>query len=168
MKNKDIGKFEDHDVKIFTTNYEDEVVNQLLSLLSVPVFKDAKIRLMPDCHAGAGCCIGFTSNLGEYVIPNIVGVDIGCSISVVKLKDRTIDFSKLDEVIKSRIPVGKEVHDNTNYLDKHYHSQYFKGKELITSCICYRELKDPKRLYRALGSLGGGEDLIASVRVNSS
>lgn len=168
MKEEDIKKFEGSDVKIFTTNYEEGVISQLLNLLSVPVFKDAKIRLMPDCHSGAGCCIGFTADLGKYVIPNIVGVDIGCSISVVKIKERDINFDKLDEVIKTRIPVGHNVHTDLDYLDKHYHSQYIRSKELIGDCVCYRELKDPKRLYKSLGSLGGGEELIASIRVNSS
>lgn len=156
MKTEDVEKFEGHDVKIFTTNYEESVISQLQDLLSVPVFKDAKIRLMPDCHSGAGCCIGFTADLGKYVIPNIVGVDIGCSISIVKIKEKEIDFGKLDSVIRSKIPSGRDIHKDINYIDKHYHSQYLKGKELIQDCVCYRELKDTKRLYKSLGSLGNG------------
>lgn len=65
-------------LKIFTNNIEEKAVSQIYQLLEQPAFKDAKIRIMPDVHAGAGCVIGFTANLGDKVIPNIVGVDIGC------------------------------------------------------------------------------------------
>ena len=63
-----------NDLKIFTTNIEQEAINQIELLLSQEAFKDCKIRIMPDVHAGAGCVIGFTGNLGDKVIPNIVGV----------------------------------------------------------------------------------------------
>lgn len=53
-------------------------------MLSIGVFSDKKIRIMPDVHAGAGCVIGFTGNLGDKVIPNIVGVDIGCGMRVLE------------------------------------------------------------------------------------
>ena len=66
-----------YDVKIFTDNIEDTAIEQIRQLLSIDVFSDCKIRIMPDVHAGAGCVIGFTGNLGDKVIPNIVGVDIG-------------------------------------------------------------------------------------------
>ena len=72
---------ENYDVRIFTDNIEESAIEQIKALLSVPVFSRCKIRIMPDVHAGAGCVIGFTGNLGERVIPNIVGVDIGCGIS---------------------------------------------------------------------------------------
>ena len=76
---------EGHDVKIFTDNIEENALEQIETLLSVDVFSDKKIRIMPDVHAGAGCVIGFTGNLGDKVIPNIVGVDIGCGMRVLKL-----------------------------------------------------------------------------------
>ena len=74
---------DNHDTKIFTDDIEQNAVEQIKQLLSVDVFGGCKIRIMPDVHAGAGCVIGFTGNLGERVIPNIVGVDIGCGIYVV-------------------------------------------------------------------------------------
>ena len=61
-----------YDVKIFTDNIEDTALEQIRQLLSIDVFSDCKIRIMPDVHAGAGCVIGFTGYLGEKVIPNIV------------------------------------------------------------------------------------------------
>lgn len=61
-------------VKIFTENIEQEALNQINELVSQEAFKDSKIRIMPDVHAGKGCVIGFTGDLGDKVIPNIVGV----------------------------------------------------------------------------------------------
>ncbi|MBR3465832.1 MAG: RtcB family protein, partial [Bacteroidales bacterium] len=75
-----------HNAKIFTDNIEELALEQIQRLLSIKVFADCKIRIMPDVHAGAGCVIGFTGNLGDKVIPNIVGVDIGCGILVQPLE----------------------------------------------------------------------------------
>lgn len=76
---------EGHDVKIFTDNIEENALEQIKELLSIDVFSDKKIRIMPDVHAGAGCVIGFTGDLGDKVIPNIVGVDIGCGMRILNL-----------------------------------------------------------------------------------
>ena len=71
---------EGYDVKIFTDNIEEMALDQIKKLLTIDVFSDKKIRIMPDVHTGVGCVIGFTGNLGDKVIPNIVGVDIGCGM----------------------------------------------------------------------------------------
>ena len=76
---------EGYDVKIFTDNTEENALAQIKELLTIGVFSDKKIRIMPDIHAGAGCVIGFTGDLGDKVIPNIVGVDIGCGMRVFNL-----------------------------------------------------------------------------------
>lgn len=76
---------EGHDVKIFTDNIEDGALEQIKTLLSIDVFAGKKIRIMPDVHVGFGCGIGFTGNLGDKMIPNIVGVDIGCGMRVLRL-----------------------------------------------------------------------------------
>lgn len=65
-------------LKIFARTIEEEAVTQVNTLVAQTAFKDCKVRIMPDCHAGSGCVIGFTADLGDKVIPNIVGVDIGC------------------------------------------------------------------------------------------
>ena len=67
-------------LKIFTNNIEQEAIDQINTLLNQPAFENCKVRIMPDVHAGAGCVIGFTADLGDKVIPNIVGVDIGCGM----------------------------------------------------------------------------------------
>ena len=102
-------------LKIFTNNIEQEALNQINTLISQPAFSECKVRIMPDVHAGAGCVIGFTADLGEKVIPNIVGVDIGCGMLTVELGQIDIDYAKLDTIIHSYIPSGRDVHGGATY-----------------------------------------------------
>ena len=99
------------DLKIYTENIEQEALDQIHTLLSQEAFKDCKVRIMPDVHAGAGCVIGFTADLGKKVIPNIVGVDIGCGMHTLMLGNIDIDFEKLDAVIRQYVPSGRNVHE---------------------------------------------------------
>ena len=80
------------DLKIFTSNIEDKAKEQIDLLLEQEAFKNCKVRIMPDVHAGAGCVIGFTGNLGDKAIPNIVGVDIGCGMLCVELGNIDLDL----------------------------------------------------------------------------
>ena len=89
------GKY--NTAKVFTDNVDSETISQVINLLNQDFVSGCKIRIMPDCHAGASCVIGFTADLGEKVIPNIVGVDIGCGMLVVELGKINID---LEEWIK--------------------------------------------------------------------
>ena len=153
---------EGYDVKIFTENIEDNAIEQIRQLLSIGVFSDCKIRIMPDVHAGAGCVIGFTGNLGDKVIPNIVGVDIGCGMIVKPfLCCNPIDFHALNEYILHAIPSGRDIRDE-NYLalPGKYSELYQNAKQLILQLRCYRELKEVRRLYKSIGSLGGGNHFI--------
>lgn len=137
------------DLKIFTENIEPEALNQIYTLIKQPAFEDCKVRIMPDVHAGAGCVIGFTADLGDKVIPNIVGVDIGCGMLTVELGKIDINFEELDKAIRKRVPSGKNVHDG----------RIVRFDEL-QDLYCYRELKDTKRLERSIGTLGGGNHFI--------
>ena len=137
------------DLKIFTDDVEQEAVNQINELLDQEAFKDSKIRIMPDVHAGKGCVIGFTGNLGDKVIPNIVGVDIGCGMLCVELGNIDLDLERLDKIIREYVPSGFEVHDERKY-------KFLELQDLK----CYRELKDTKRLERSIGTLGGGNHFI--------
>lgn len=137
------------DLKIFTDDIEQEAVNQINELLNQEAFKDSKIRIMPDVHAGKGCVIGFTGNLGDKVIPNIVGVDIGCGMLCVELGNIDLDLERLDKIIREYVPSGFEVHDERKY-------KFLELQDLK----CYRELKDTKRLERSIGTLGGGNHFI--------
>ena len=137
------------DLKIFTKNIEQEAIDQIDELLNQEAFKDSKIRIMPDVHAGKGCVIGFTGDLGDKVIPNIVGVDIGCGMLCVELGNIDLDLERLDKIIREYVPSGFEVHDERKY-------KFLKLQDLK----CYRELKDTKRLERSIGTLGGGNHFI--------
>ena len=85
--------------KIFSNTIEESAAEQIKQLCDQEFVKDARIRIMPDVHAGAGCVIGFTADLGEMVIPNIVGVDIGCGMLTVDLGKVNLDYAKVDETI---------------------------------------------------------------------
>ncbi len=137
------------DLKIFADLVESEAVEQINNLIKQEAFKDCKIRIMPDVHTGSGCVIGFTADLGYKVIPNIVGVDIGCGMFTVNLGKQDMDFDRLDNIIKKNIPYGKDIHE----------ARQFKFDKL-QSLHCYRELKDTKRIERSIGTLGGGNHFI--------
>ena len=153
---------QNHDVKIFTDNIETTAIEQIERLLTIPAFGGCKIRIMPDVHAGAGCVIGFTGDLGEKVIPNIVGVDIGCGILVQPFTCmKEIDYHDLNEFILHHIPSGRNYRDNKYApLQQKYMDAYRESKDLIKQLRCYRELKETKRLNLSIGSLGGGNHFI--------
>ena len=155
---------EGYDVKIFTDNVEDTALDQIKQLLSIDVFSDKKIRIMPDVHAGAGCVIGFTGNLGDKVIPNIVGVDIGCGMRILKLgKIEDIDFHAFNEHINSTIPSGMWIREEKRGFKPLVNEEmdiYREAKELLNSLYCYRDLKNQDRIKKAIGSLGGGNHFI--------
>ncbi|MGN0362544.1 MAG: RtcB family protein, partial [Bilifractor sp.] len=107
------------------------------------------VRIMPDCHAGKGCVIGFTADMQDKIIPNVVGVDIGCGMLTVELGRIDIDFDRLDAVIRQYVPSGREV--NSGRL------MHFPEMQTMN---CYRNLKDSRKIERAIGSLGGGNHFI--------
>ncbi len=137
------------DLKIFTNNIGEKAKEQIDLLLNQESFKDCKIRIMPDVHAGSGCVIGFTGNLGDKVIPNIVGVDIGCGMLCVELGRVNIDLERLDKIVHEFVPSGFKVHEERKH-------RFIELNQLK----CYQELKDTQRLERSLGTLGGGNHFI--------
>lgn len=137
------------DLKIFTDNIEQEAIEQIDLLLEQEPFKNCKVRIMPDVHAGKGCVIGFTADLGNKVIPNIVGVDIGCGMLCVELGKIDLDLQRLDEVINNCIPSGRNIREH-KLIDF----------ERINELYCLRELKETKKFNRAIGTLGGGNHFI--------
>ncbi len=137
------------DLKIFTKNIEEEAIKQIELLLEQEPFRNCKVRIMPDVHAGKGCVIGFTADLGDKVIPNIVGVDIGCGMLCVELGNIEIDLEKLDKVINEYIPAGRNIREHK-----------LMDFEIINQLHCLRELKETKKFNRAIGTLGGGNHFI--------
>ena len=135
--------------KVFCDKLEPEVVLQIVELCNQNFCKDSKIAIMPDTHAGKGCVIGFTADLGDKVIPNIVGVDIGCGMLTVELGNIDIDLKELDDIINKYVPSGKNVHEGRVV-------RFSRFQELN----CYRDLKNSKRIERSIGTLGGGNHFI--------
>ena len=135
-------------LKIFTQNIEPVALNQIYTLLAQPSFASQRVRIMPDVHAGAGCVVGFTSTMTDKIIPNLIGVDIGCGMLTTRLNLREIDLEKLDLFIKKNIPCGSEVLKEVD------------GEDLIKSLYCYKELRNMDRLLGSLGTLGGGNHFI--------
>lgn len=155
---------EGYDVKIFTDNIEANALEQIEELLSIDVFSDKKIRIMPDVHAGAGCVIGFTGDLGDKVIPNIVGVDIGCGMRVLNLgRISEINYHAFHEYIRANVPSGKIVREDRlgfKPLIGEEMEIYREAKQLVRELYCYRDVKDSGRINRSIGSLGGGNHFI--------
>ena len=141
------GKY--NSAKVFIDTCEDSCIEQIRSLLDQEPFHDAKVRIMPDCHAGKSCVIGFTADLGDKIIPNIVGVDIGCGMLTVKLGKIDIDYAKFDDIVRTYVPSGREVNEGRLM-------RFSKIQEMK----CFRELEDTRKMERAIGSLGGGNHFI--------
>lgn len=135
--------------KIFSNTIEESAAEQIKQLCDQEFVKDARIRIMPDVHAGAGCVIGFTADLGEMVIPNIVGVDIGCGMLTIDLGKVNLDYAKVDETIRAHVPAGTKVHEGR-----------FNRFDELQDLACYRMLKNSKRIDRSIGTLGGGNHFI--------
>ena len=135
--------------RVFTDNLEAGAEEQIIELLNQDFIEDSKVRIMPDVHQGMGCVIGFTADMGDKVIPNIVGVDIGCGMLTVELGDVDIDLPQLDDIINKRIPSGRSVHEGRKH-------RFDRLNELH----CYRDLKGTRRIERSIGTLGGGNHFI--------
>ena len=126
---------------------ETEAIEQIQRMCDYEFTKGSKVRIMPDVHAGKGCTIGTTMTVHDKVVPNIVGVDIGCGMYTIDLGYEDVDFEKLDEAAHF-VPSGMNVWDGR--IEKFD----------LTNLRCYRYLKDTKRLERSLGTLGGGNHFI--------
>ena len=126
---------------------EEEAIEQIRRMCDYPMTEGSKIRIMPDVHSGKGCTIGTTMTVTDKVVPNVVGVDIGCGMYTVNLGKTDIDFEKVDEAAHF-IPSGTNVWEGR------------KERFDLTGLACFRELKDTRRLERSLGTLGGGNHFI--------
>ena len=134
-------------LKIFASIIDDATTNQIQTLSQSDAYKDAIIRIMPDCHAGLGCTIGSVIQYTDRVVPNTVGVDIGCGMLVVELGNIDINLERLDEAINDLIPAGfHKVHDTPA---GHFNLQSFNAP-----------LKEKEYLQCSIGTLGGGNHFI--------
>jgi len=137
--------------KVFTENIDSVTIGQVIGMLNEPFTENSKIRIMPDCHAGKGSVVGTTMTIQDKVVPNLVGVDIGCGVLVTKIqatKDE-IDFNKLDEVINKYIPAGMNVRSKAHRF---------------ASKVDFDKIRtdfNRERAEKSIGTLGGGNHFIS-------
>lgn len=143
------GKF--NEAYIYSSNAESKSIEQIENICNMEVFKDSKIRIMPDVHAGAGCTIGTTMTISSAIVPNMVGVDIGCGMEVCQIKEKELDLEKLDNLIKNEIPCGREVREKTHPFARDIH---------ISDLKCINDVKHLNKESLAIGTLGGGNHFI--------
>ena len=134
----------------YTNDLEKTAAEQIKTVCDQSFFAGSRIRIMPDVHAGLGCTIGTTMTVADRVVPGMVGVDIGCGMETVKLRERTIDFDRLDALIRKEIPFGREVRDIHHPLNYEIDLNELK-------CSPYVNLH---RARRSIGTLGGGNHFI--------
>ena len=141
------GRFASADV--FATDVEDYARTQIKMILDNQVSINSKVCLMPDCHPGKVGPIGLTMTVTDKVIPQLMGVDIGCGMLMAKVEGR-MEFPKLDRVIKENVPSGFNIR-------KAPHNK--AGFEVISDLRCIRAVNGDKAL-KSLGTLGGGNHFI--------
>mgnify|MGYP006935500752 CR=1 FL=1 len=142
--------------KIFTDNVEESALEQISILCDQPFMEGQKLRIMPDVHWGNGCCVGTTMTLKDKVVSNLVGVDIGCGMYTVQIKEKEIDLERLDKVIRSQVPSGFNIH---------------QGKNPAVDALGLDKLRCLKainidRAGKSLGTLGGGNHFIEADKDN--
>ena len=135
---------------VTTDNIEEEAIGQITELVNHECSEGSKIVIMPDVHAGAGCVIGTTMTIKDRVVPNLVGVDIGCGVLAVEILDKELDFDKLQSVIDKYVPSGFSVHEEERFDDS---GLQYLGTPLSKN--------DKSHILRSIGTLGGGNHFIS-------
>lgn len=135
---------------IYTDNIEPDAVKQVEMLCSQEFIRDSKIRIMPDVHSGAGCTIGTTMTIEDKIVPNLVGVDIGCGMEVIKLDNHRIELQKLDKLIYEKIPCGFSIRDKEHRFNDEIDLDQLKCKDEVNLI----------RARLSIGTLGGGNHFI--------
>lgn len=135
---------------IFTDIIEDYALAQIQMLCNNEAFKDCTIRIMPDVHPGKVGTIGFTSTVGKRVLPNVVGIDVGCGVTLAKLKQKKTEFGKFDKVIREKVPCGFNVRKKP-----HRFIQEFDFLQLHCA-----EHVNIEKAALSLGTLGGGNHFL--------
>lgn len=136
--------------KVYTDVIEPSAEGQIRALCDQQFAAGSKIRIMPDVHTGKGCTIGTTMTVGDFVVPNLVGVDIGCGMDVVRLSEKRINLPEPDSFIRKNIPHGRDVRERP-------HRSH--GRIDIDELICIKKV-DTRRAKESLGTLGGGNHFI--------
>lgn len=136
--------------KVFTDVVDSESISQVINLLNQPYAEEAHVRMMPDIHAGAGCTIGTTMVIKDKICPNLVGVDIGCGMETIKIKEKHLEPQKLDTVIRNGIPSGFSIREKAHR---------FASEIDLTELHCAKQVNIDRALC-SIGTLGGGNHFI--------
>lgn len=160
------GKYTD--CKVFAPEVEASAIQRIFSFLNCPVFAGVQIRIMPDVHEGKGAVIGFTAHVGDKVIPNVIGVDIGCGVQGVKSSEKAdkVFFTEFDKWLRAEVPAGKN-HRVKPYKDlervylemignQSQWSDFEKGIERVGRLVA----QSPFQIWCQVGTLGGGNHFI--------
>ena len=142
------GKY--NTAKVFTDVLEEQSAAQILQLCDQEFTAGSRIRIMPDVHAGAGCTIGTTMTISDKVVPNLVGVDIGCGMETAKLRETRIEMGKLDKLIYGAIPSGFSIRNKPHRF----------AAQLDLDALYCRKFVDTRRGVLSVGTLGGGNHFI--------
>lgn len=142
------GKFAE--AKVFTDVVDSASISQVINLLNQPYAEGSRVRMMPDIHAGAGCTIGTTMTIKDKICPNLVGVDIGCGMETIRLREKHIELQQLDKLIRREIPSGFAIRTKPH--------RYLKQIDL-SSLHCAKHI-DMDRAEKSIGTLGGGNHFI--------
>ena len=136
--------------KIFTDVIDQASIAQVIELCNQEFAAGSRIRLMPDIHAGAGCTIGTTMTITDKVVPNLVGVDIGCGMETIRVREGHMELQKLDKLIYEKIPSGFDIRAKAHrYLD-----------QIDLEELCCARHVDLLRAEKSIGTLGGGNHFI--------
>lgn len=142
------GKY--NTAKVFTDVVDEDSIAQVQLLCNQAFVTDSRIRLMPDIHAGAGCTIGTTMTISDKIVPNLVGVDIGCGVEVVRCKEKHIEVQKLDKLIYNKIPSGFHMRDKAHA---------YAAKVNLEELYCFHKI-NARKAEKSVGTLGGGNHFI--------
>ena len=156
---------------VYNDDVEETALDQIKTMMDSDSFEGMKVRVMPDIHAGKGSVIGFTATYNDKIIPNIIGVDIGCGVTCFKLPKTRIDFEKLHDFIMEKIPSGFNIRrtpkEYSDFLSNLFENITDKPDnwdlDYFLSCVkevCERQEQDYGRVTRSLGTLGGGNHFI--------
>ena len=146
---------------VMTDDIEQAAIDQIQNLVDSKAAEGSSVAIMPDVHAGKGCTIGTVMTITDRVVPNLVGVDIGCGVYAYKIgeKDFKVDFENLQRAIDAFVPSGRKTHDAPALENRIFG---FSSKFIMPVS------KDQVQyLDRSIGTLGGGNHFI-SVEVGES
>jgi RNA-splicing ligase RtcB len=142
--------------KVFTETIEEVAIAQIKQLCDMMYTEESKIRIMPDVHAGAGCTIGTTMTIKDKVVPNLVGVDIGCGMETLRVENKHIELEKLDKLIYAKIPSGMNIRETPH--------KYNDDIDL-SALSCFKEIHEHRAIH-SIGTLGGGNHFIEANKDN--